>query len=319
MYPDTYDKIIYNLCEKHHINIQKIENESIYKLTKDNHVHFIWSRRFDINTTISTRIADNKYFTYLSLKSLDIPVITCTQIPRIDTEDYSKLEMSIFEICYQALTKYGTIVIKPNNSYEGTDVFKCNNMKDAERVLFQISRKYKYLVVSPYIDATSEYRLFFLDNQILYAYKKVQKHIICDGISTVGELLMNHNINISTIMPDVYAQYNKILPKGYNLQLNWKFNLSQGANSAPIEDAKLYKELADIAVSAANAIKIRFATIDILVDKHDNKQVLEINAGVAMDQFIKNNPNGIEIASSIYEQALIAMFDKTDTFLTDNS
>lgn len=65
MYPDTYDKIIHALCEKHQINIQKIGNESIYKLTKGKSVHFIWSRRFDINTTLSCRIADNKYAAYL--------------------------------------------------------------------------------------------------------------------------------------------------------------------------------------------------------------------------------------------------------------
>lgn len=308
MYPNTYDEIIYDLCEKHHINIQKIENESIYKLTKNNSVHFIWSRRFDINTTLSCRIADNKYATYLVLNSLNIPVVPCTKIPRIDTEEYSQLQTSIFEICHQLLSKFHAIVIKPNNSYEGTDVFKCSNMKDVEKVLFQILRRYKCLVVSPYIDAIAEYRLFFLDNQILYAYKKVREYIICDGISTVGQLLVNNKINISTIMSDIYSQFDKIYPNGYRLQLNWKFNLSQGANCEPINDINLYEELSNIAISAANTINIRFATIDILVDKQRNKQVLEINAGVAMDQFIIKNQNGKDIATSIYERALIAMF-----------
>ncbi len=308
MYPDTYDKIIYSLCKKHQIDIQKIGNESIYKLTQNNSVHFIWSRRFDINTTISSRIADNKYEAYLVFCASGIPTIPCIKISRMDTEDYSKSEKGIFEICYETLVKYKSIVIKPNNSYEGTDVYKCDSPKDIEKTLFQIEKKYKYLVVSPFIDAIAEYRFFFLNDQILHAYKKVRAHIICDGTSTVGELLKTNHINSSTIMPNIYAQLNKVYPSGYKLQLNWKFNLSQGAECAPIDDIELYNELADLAISAANAININFATIDILVDNHNEKHVLEINAGVAMDQFIIKNPNGLKIATSIYDQALISMF-----------
>lgn len=310
MYPNTYDKILYEICKNNQIKIEKFKDESLYKLTKDDSVHFIWSRRFDINTTLSCRIADNKYATYLVLNSSNIPAVPCIKIPRIDTEEYLKLEYSIYEICYNLLNEVGTIVIKPNNSYEGTDVFKCKNLKEVESVLFHIEKKYKYLVISPYIHALAEYRLFFLDNQILYAYKKERMHIICDGVSTVAELLMNNKINLSTITPDIYLQFNKIYPQNHKLQLNWKFNLSQGAKCIPIENTALCKELTKIAVSAANAINIRFATIDILVDEFNNKQVLEINAGVAMDQFIIQNPNGIQIATSIYEKAIISMFKR---------
>lgn len=309
MYPDTYDKILFEICKKNQIKIEKVENQSLYKLTKEDSFHFIWSRRFDINTAISCRIADNKYATYLILNSSNIPIVPCIKVPRMDTEDYRISKFSICEICSKLLNETGAVVIKPNNSYEGTDVFKCKTLKEVEQVLFQIEKKYKYLLISPYIDATAEYRLFFLDNQILYAYKKERMHIVCDGVSTVAELLISNKIDFSTIAPDVYLQFNKIYPKNHKLVLNWKFNLSQGAKCIPIEDTNLYKELTPIAISAANAINIRFATVDILVDKNNNKQVLEINAGVAMDQFIIQNPNGRQIATSIYEKAIISMFN----------
>lgn len=308
MYPITYENIIYELCKKNHIKIEKMEPESIYRLTKENATHFIWSRRFDINTTISCRIADNKFATYSVLKSLCIPVVPCTKLPRIDTEDYSNSPTGIMEICFNLLNQYGTIVIKPNNSCEGTDVFKCNNLKSVETTLMQIERKYKYLIVSPFINANAEYRLFFLDNDILFAYKKEQNYVECDGISTIKKLLLDNNICLSNISPDVISEFEKIYPQNYKFQLNWKFNLSKGANCLPITDLTLYKELIPLAISAAKAINIRFATVDILVDRHGNKQILEINAGVAMDQFIIKYPKGREIAASIYEKALIAMF-----------
>lgn len=308
MYPDTYDKIIYELCKKHSININKIEPESIYRLTRGSTTRFIWSRRFDINTTLSCRIADNKFATYTVLNSVGISSVPYIKLPRIDTEDYTQLDESIFEICRKLLCQHKKIVIKPNNSYEGTDVYKCHSLKDVENILFNIEKKYKYLVVSPYIDAVAEYRLFFLDNTILYAYKKEVNNVICDGSSTVYELLLKNKIPLNKVMPSIISELNKIYPNNYKLPLNWKFNLSQGANCLSIDDSLLMKELVQLAISAANAINIRFATVDILVDNMGIKQVLEINAGVAMDQLIMKHPHGIEIATSIYEQALMSMF-----------
>lgn len=319
MYPKTYDKIIYKLCEKHQINIQKIEGESIYRLSKNNTVHFIWSRRFDINSALSCRLADNKYSTYLLLNALSIPTVMCVKLPRIDTEDYSYLEFSIFEICQKLLSEFDKIIIKPNNSYEGTDVYLCENLKDVEKTLFQIESKYKYLITSPYINAKSEYRLFFLDNHILYGYKKVRKCIICDGFSSVAELLLKNKINSANMVQEIFHQYDKIYPKGYQLQINWKFNLSQGAACIAIDDTSLYNRLSNIAISAANAINIRFATVDIIEDIYGNLQILEINAGVAMDQFITKYPNGQEIATTIYEKALIAMFNINENDLNKSS
>lgn len=120
-------------------------------------------------------------------------------------------------------------------------------------------------------------------------------------------------------MPHILEQFNKIYPKNHKLQLNWKFNLTQGANCISIDDTDLYKNLQKLAISSANAINIRFATIDILVDKYDKKHVLEINAGVAMDQFIIKNPNGFEIATSIYERALTSMFNDNCSVTTNSN
>ena len=65
-----------------------------------------------------------------------------------------------------------------------------------------------------------------------------------------------------------------------------------------------------MAYNAAKAINISFASIDILKDEQGQLQVLEINAGVAMDQFIQKYPDGENIAFSIYEKALLAMFNE---------
>lgn len=309
MYPKTYLEIIYQICNKKSISIQAIENTEILCLSKQENTRYIWSRRFDLNSSIATRIADNKFATYATLNNFGIPVIKCTRLSRIDSEEYYMQIKSNFSICNELLTDFEMIIIKPNNSYEGQDVFKCNSSKDIEKTLYYLTGKYKYIVVSPYINSVAEYRAIYLDGEILFAYKKTHPFIVADGNSSVIQLLIAQKIDISILDDSIIKQLYTVFPKGYHIQLTWKYNLSQGSNCVPIQDTSLYNNICNIAVSAARAINISFASVDILEDTKGNLQVLEINAGVAMDQFIQKYPDGREIAFSIYEKAINKMFN----------
>lgn len=305
-----YLKIIKKICKKHSINIQSFQDETILRLSKNNEVHFIWSRRFDLNTAIASRIADNKFATYEVLNSFNIPVVKCIKLPRIDTEEYTSLKKSCFELCQEMFNKYSSIILKPNSSFEGTDVYKCDCIKEFEQTFQLINNKYKYLVISPYINADAEYRVIYLNGKTLFAYQKEKPYIKADGKSTVFELLINNGFSISQINHTILKDINKIHPNDYKLQLNWKFNLTQGANCIPVNNSILLDKLYNLAYNAANVINISFASVDILKDEQGQLQVLEINAGVAMDQFIQKYPDGENIAFSIYEKAILSMFNQ---------
>ena len=309
MYPKEYLEIIHEICEKHSICITSYENTSIIRLSYKGKCHFIWSRRFDLNSTISTRLADNKYETYVVLHSCDIPVIECHKLFRIGTEEYENNPDSNFYICKNLLEQYGAIVIKPNNSYEGKNVYRCFTMKDIETALYTIYSNYKFIVASPYINAINEYRTFFLNGSILLIYKKKLPYIISDGKSTLMELLIENSYNFDMLDKQLYKNLNHIFPAEYKIYLNWKFNLTQGATYQIIEESDLNSKLCNLAIKAANAIGISFATIDIIEEKNGNLSILEINAGVAMDQFIQLNPSGRHIATEIYEKAILSMFN----------
>jgi glutathione synthase/RimK-type ligase-like ATP-grasp enzyme len=65
-----------------------------------------------------------------------------------------------------------------------------------------------------------------------------------------------------------------------------------------------------LALLASKSIKIKFASIDIVQDDNDNFMVLEINAGVMMEKFSKQNDKFYGIAENIYTKAIKYMFDK---------
>lgn len=308
MYPKDYLEIIYEICKRHSICINSFKNTSVLCLSRKKEQHFIWSRRFDLNSAISARLADNKYETYEVLQSNNIPVVQCHKLACIGKEEYESDPNSNLYVCQKLLKKYGIIVIKPNNSYEGKNVYRCATIKEIEIALHSIYSKYKFIAVTPYINAVNEYRTFFLHGNILLVYKKNLPYIVADGKSTLLELLAMQSYNFKMINQQLYENLNTIYPLGERIILNWKFNLTQGASCQIIGKSDLYSKLCNLAVKSANAIGISFATIDIIEEQNGNLTVLEINAGVAMDQFIHQVPSGRDIATEIYEKAILSMF-----------
>lgn len=308
MYPKDYLEIIYEICRQHSICINSIENTSVLCLSRNKERHFIWSRRFDLNSAISARLADNKFETYMVLRSSNIPMVECHKLARVGIKEYEKNPTSNLYICQKLLEQYGIIVIKPNNSFEGKNVYRCSTMKEIEIALQSIYSSYKFVAVTPYINVVNEYRTFFLHGNILLVYKKNLPYVIADGKSSLLELLTTQSYNFKIINQQLFENLNTIFPVGEKIILNWKYNLTQGASCQIIEESDLYSKLCSLAVEAANAIGISFATVDIIEEKNGALTVLEINAGVAMDQFIQQAPSGRNIAMKIYEKAILSMF-----------
>lgn len=308
MYPKDYLEIIYEICKRHSICINSFENTSILCLSRNKEQHFIWSRRFDINSAIAARLADNKYETYKVLQSSNIPVVECYKLARIGTEEYERNHNGNLCVCQKLLNQYGAIVIKPNNSYEGKNVYLCSNVKEAEEALQSIYANNKFIALTPYINAVNEYRAIFLNGTILLVYKKKLPYIIADGKSTLLELLIKQSYDFKMINLQLYEKLNVIYPSGEKIILNWKFNLTQGASCQIIEESDLYSKICNLAVKSSDAIGISFATVDIIEEPNGDLTVLEINSGVAMDRFIQQVPSGRDIASKIYEKAILSMF-----------
>jgi glutathione synthase/RimK-type ligase-like ATP-grasp enzyme len=98
--------------------------------------------------------------------------------------------------------------------------------------------------------------------------------------------------------------YEKILPPG-----GWKHNLDQGASPDLVALAgEPATALETLAVAAAKACGVRFASVDIIHDGGGYK-VLEINSGVMMEAFSRVNGPFYEIAKNVYRQAVSRLWD----------
>jgi len=88
---------------------------------------------------------------------------------------------------------------------------------------------------------------------------------------------------------------------------DWRHNLDAGATPVLMQDGDLRTACAKLAIDAANAIGITFASID-LVRVDGVWRVLEINSGVMMEALAKIHP---ELVQATYDAALDRVFGET--------
>ena len=110
------------------------------------------AKTFDINSAWHSNLVKDKAATYSVLKKANIPAVPhFFYTPKED-----------FKISYP-------LVIKPCFGQSGKNVFLCHNAAEAASAINQINEPICY---SPFIESEYEYRLFYLDGEVIYGYRK---------------------------------------------------------------------------------------------------------------------------------------------------
>jgi hypothetical protein len=165
------------------------------------------------------------------------------------------------------------------------------------------------MAVCPFYEIENEFRVVVLDGKVKLVYRKKIPFILGDGISTLRQLLVVYlkediECPVSFNIPD--EDYLKVLNSGKKYYLNWKHNLGKGANPEIVQNEELIERLSDLALRAAQAVNVHFASIDI-IETNNQYLVLEINSGVMMEHFSQVNDSNYQIAKRIYKEAIESM------------
>jgi glutathione synthase/RimK-type ligase-like ATP-grasp enzyme len=100
------------------------------------------------------------------------------------------------------------------------------------------------------------------------------------------------------------ADLNAIVPQGQRRALNWRHNLDCGAHPVLVDAGQTRDACVGIAIKAAQAIGIRFGSIDV-VRVDGSWQILEINSGVKMEALGRRYP---DLVYAAYHAALEKVF-----------
>ena len=271
-------------------------------------LHYLIGYQFELNSAISYNIAGDKYATYEVLKSNNVPTIEHRMIFNPQTRSRYFKNKFLNEAKELLKQNENKVVLKANDSCKGKDVHYCSTESEIEDTVQKLFDENKdTLSACPYLEIDYEYRVIYLDGEIIYIYKKKKPYVIGNGVSTVRELIDNKfEKEPVDLCRDLSLEY--IPNKDEEVTISWKHNLSSGAEPIIVDESDEYlPEIQKIALKAGNAMNIRFASVDIALTNNKEILVMEVNGNVCMNKFSEIIPNGYEIAKSIYKEALLEL------------
>ncbi len=151
------------------------------------------------------------------------------------------------------------------------------------RYLDQVAQYYDAIVLQPVYSGV-EWRIFLLDQQVLYCARKYPPFVLGDGTSSIRDLLVGHNEalksrGLSPVVGDGEASLDMVLAEGERRAIPGRTNLSAGGTM--VLEAPPAELPYDLAKQAAGALGLRVAAVDLFTDIGDNSnaaRVIEVNA-----------------------------------------
>jgi hypothetical protein len=152
------------------------------------------------------------------------------------------------------------------------------------RYLDDVAKYYDAVLIQPIVDGI-EYRIFLLDDDVLFCARKHPPFVLGDGVRNVRELLSLHNDTLrarglSPVPPDENdTSLDAVLAKGTQRDIPGRMNLSAGGTMV-LEPPPSAKTVA-LAQAASRALGLRVAAVDLFVNidgDPDAMTVIEVNS-----------------------------------------
>jgi len=183
--------LIDEICKEKEIEVNYLSFGWIRELKKNGKIRHIVRNSFDLNPSGAYHIVNDKYATYEVLAHNNIPVLKHYMIFNPNAEGRCDFAGNIEDEVDKIFAKIGEkkVVLKANTSSEGKNVYLINSKEEAIGIIIDLFSQYFTSVsICPFENIECEYRVTFLDGEILNVYKKIArdwKHNLADGAEIV--------------------------------------------------------------------------------------------------------------------------------------
>lgn len=263
----------------------------LFSLSSGERTHFFFRTRGDKVENEAVEIGSEKGITKIWLEKAGVP------IPQGKGFEEDATDEEIIE--YSRTLDY-PLVFKPTNASLGNGVV--TNIQDEKELLKAIQYvrhelEYGEVIVEQHVKG-KEFRLYVVEDQVIAVYNRIPANITGDGVHNIEELIelknyerrQNARLNSCLIHNDQEIEefiteqgytFDSVLPKGKQLLLREKTNVSSGGDPIDVTDETPDK-VKQIAIDAVKAIPgLHHAGVDIIINEDPSiKQaavVLEIN------------------------------------------
>ncbi|MFD2686337.1 RimK family alpha-L-glutamate ligase [Streptomyces phyllanthi] len=170
------------------------------------------------------------------------------------------------------------VVLKPLNASGGRDVHRARTPVGLLDVLSTLTSRYSALTVCPWVPIRHEYRVVVLNGRTELAFEK------------------------RCTRPELGTD-----PVGWDDCVEWRHNLKFGASAVVLDEPELCGSLGGLARRAMVSLGLVFGSVDI-VDVHGELAVIEVNSGVCLERFSRQDSACYAAAERVYEAAVEACF-----------
>jgi hypothetical protein len=184
--------------------------------------------------------------------------------------------------CFRKLK--GRAFLKPLAGSRGDYAQAVDSEAALARYLDEVSVHYDAVLMQPIVRG-HEYRIFLLDDEVVYSARKFSPTLEGDGARSVRDLLQEHNAalktrGLSTIDPATIASgdLDKVLPAGKRWEIPGRTNLSAGGH---MTFASPNSTVLKITREATRALGLRAAAIDLFTNiagDPDAVAIIEVNS-----------------------------------------
>jgi hypothetical protein len=238
------------------------------------------------NSATASTLASDKYFTNVILERAGAPTLGGEYFflhdrhrahrpaghEREDAlEHFRKLDASAF--------------VKPLLGSRGDFAQAIHGEAAFRSYLDQVAPSYDSILIQRIVSGT-EFRVFLLDDEIVYTARKYPPSILGDGVRSIGDLLTAHNaalrsrgLSPATMTAGRDTSLDFVLPKGERWSIPGRMNLSAGGTmvlEAPPSEAAF-----TLARKATRALGLRVAAVDMFTDiggDANAMRIIEVNS-----------------------------------------
>ena len=300
--------------ERHAITVDVRSDGWLIVMQKGARRHLVFGYDVGLNSAVARGVANDKAATAEILAHCGVACVPHAFFlnPRLDAHTAPE---GSWRAMSELLAQHPRgIVVKPNEGTSGRSVFLVSCRAQLELAVQDIFTTHASLAISPYLAIEDEVRVVVLDEVPLVVYGKNRPAVVGDGRQTLLDLAIAATpaAQRSVVLPHLVrgrtkSELDTIVPAGQRRVLHWRHNLDAGARPVLLAPGEAREACVALAAQAARAIGLRFGSVDV-VSADGSWQILEINAGVMMEQLAGFHP---ELVDAAYAAALDKVFELT--------
>ena len=287
-----------------------------------------WENRLDLNPVAAARIAQDKGYTSHFLRARGFVVPAELAIFGAALRRHVDPGRGVEAAIAFARARGYPLIVKPNRFSQGRLVERVDDDAALAAALERVLTCDRIALVQE-VARGHDLRIVVVDRTVIDAYERVPLTVTGDGAATIGALIERRQREFvesgrDTVIPAadprlaaVLARQglglDTVLPAGTAARLFDIANLSVGGESVAIAPGALHADLRELAISAAAALNLRFAGVDVMVEDLaaplGGYTILELNAAPGLDAYSRSGAGNDAHVDRLYACLLVALRD----------